>query len=89
MPQVTIRRPLGELDLRDQLRFEPHAVFHLFLTGVSSVRLGPQKNFGSHVFNDKKVTPAVDVGGGISRGTSQNMRDTVLTAYILFLPYGF
>lgn len=31
MPQVIIRRPFGELDLCDQLRFEPHAVFHLFL----------------------------------------------------------
>jgi hypothetical protein len=31
MPQVTIRRPLGELDLRNQLRFEPYTVFHLFL----------------------------------------------------------
>ena len=31
MSQVTIRRPFGELDLCDQLRFEPHTVFHLFL----------------------------------------------------------
>jgi hypothetical protein len=31
MPQVAVRRPFGELDLSDQLRFEPHAVFHLFL----------------------------------------------------------
>jgi hypothetical protein len=31
MPQVTIRRPFGELDLGDQVRLEPHAVFHLFL----------------------------------------------------------
>jgi len=29
MPQMPIRRPFGELDLRDQLRFEPHAVFHI------------------------------------------------------------
>jgi hypothetical protein len=35
MPQVTIRRPFGELDLRDQVRVEPHTVFHyfFFLTG--------------------------------------------------------
>ena len=32
MPQVTIRRPLGELDLRNQLGFEPQAAFHLFLS---------------------------------------------------------
>jgi hypothetical protein len=31
MPQVTIRRPFGELDLRDQLRFKPYTVLHLFL----------------------------------------------------------
>src|SRR4030095_6866005 len=31
MSQVTIRRPFGELDLRDQLRLEPHTVFHFFL----------------------------------------------------------
>jgi hypothetical protein len=31
MSQVTIRRPFGELDLRDQLRLEPHTVLHLFL----------------------------------------------------------
>ena len=27
MPQVTIRRPFGELDLGDQIRLEPDAVF--------------------------------------------------------------
>ena len=31
VPQVTIRRPFGELNLGDQLRLEPHAVFHFFL----------------------------------------------------------
>jgi hypothetical protein len=31
MPQVTIRRPFGELDLRDQLWSEPRTVFHFFL----------------------------------------------------------
>src|SRR4030095_5714973 len=31
MSQVTVRRPFGELDLRDKLRSEPDAVFHLFL----------------------------------------------------------
>jgi hypothetical protein len=31
MPQVTIPRPFGELDLGDQLRLEPHTVFHFFL----------------------------------------------------------
>jgi len=31
MSQVTIRRPFGELDLCNQLWFEPHTVFHLFL----------------------------------------------------------
>ena len=30
MSQVTIRRPFGELDLGDQLRSEPHTVFHFF-----------------------------------------------------------
>ena len=29
MPQVIVRRPFGELDLRDQLRFQPHAVLHM------------------------------------------------------------
>ena len=32
MPQVTIRRPFGELDLCDQLRLEPHTIFHFFLS---------------------------------------------------------
>src|SRR5882724_5873867 len=31
MPQVIVQRPLGELDLCNQLRFKPHTVFHLFL----------------------------------------------------------
>ena len=31
MSQVTIRCPLVELNLRDQLRSEPDALFHLFL----------------------------------------------------------
>lgn len=31
MSQVTVWRPFGELDLRDQLRLEPHTVLHLFL----------------------------------------------------------
>src|SRR5262249_10580905 len=31
MPQVTVWRPLCKLYLRDQLRFKPHTVFHLFL----------------------------------------------------------
>jgi hypothetical protein len=31
MPQVTIQCPFDELDLGDQLRFEPHAVLHLFV----------------------------------------------------------
>jgi hypothetical protein len=31
MSQVTVRRSFGELDLRDKLRSEPDAVFHLFL----------------------------------------------------------
>jgi hypothetical protein len=66
MPQVTIRRPFGELDLGDRLRFESSTVFISSLP-VSSVRLGPRKNFGSHVFNDKKVAPAVAVGGGDSQ----------------------
>ena len=30
MPQVTIQRPFGELDLCNQLRFEPHTIFHRF-----------------------------------------------------------
>jgi hypothetical protein len=37
MSQVTVRRPFGELDLCDQLRFEPHTVLHLFL-GQSPLR---------------------------------------------------
>jgi hypothetical protein len=37
MPQVTIRRPFGELDLRDQVRVEPHTVFH-FLLGQGPLR---------------------------------------------------
>jgi hypothetical protein len=37
MPQVTVRRPFGELDLCDQLRFEPHTVFH-FLVKAHWVR---------------------------------------------------
>jgi hypothetical protein len=37
MPQVTIRRPFDKLDLGNQLRFEPHTVFHLFL-GQGSLR---------------------------------------------------
>jgi len=28
---MTIRRPLGELDLDDPVRLQSHAVFHLFL----------------------------------------------------------
>ena len=39
MPQVTIRRPFGELDLRNQLRVQPYTVFHLFL------RQGPLSPF--------------------------------------------
>jgi hypothetical protein len=31
MSQVTIRRPFGELDLSNQLGFEPDTVLHLFL----------------------------------------------------------
>ena len=31
MPQVTIRRPFGELDLGVQFGFEPYTVFHFFL----------------------------------------------------------
>jgi len=31
MSQMTIRRPFGELELSDQLGFQPHTVFHLFL----------------------------------------------------------
>ena len=31
MSQMPIRRPFGELDLRNQLGFEPHTVFHFFL----------------------------------------------------------
>src|SRR4030095_1358660 len=31
MSQVTVRRSFGELDLRDKLRSESDAVFHLFL----------------------------------------------------------
>ena len=38
MSQVTVRRPFGELDLCDQLGFEPHAVFHLFLVKAHWVR---------------------------------------------------
>lgn len=30
MAQVTVGCPLGELDLRDQVQFQPNAVFHLF-----------------------------------------------------------
>src|SRR5262245_10011790 len=42
MSQVTIRRPFGELNLGDQLRFEPHAVFHFFLgqSPLSALLLG-------------------------------------------------
>ena len=31
MSKVIIRRPFGELDLCNQLRFEPHTACHLFL----------------------------------------------------------
>jgi hypothetical protein len=27
--QVAVRRPLGKIDLGDELGFEPHAIFHL------------------------------------------------------------
>src|SRR5918999_330278 len=31
MSQVAVRRPLSKLNLRDELRFKPSAIFHLFL----------------------------------------------------------
>jgi hypothetical protein len=38
MPQVTIRRPLCKLDLRNQLRSEPHTVFLSSLVNAHCVR---------------------------------------------------
>ena len=42
MPQVSIRRPLGKLDLGDELGLEPDTIFHLLahqwaLRGVSNI----------------------------------------------------
>lgn len=72
MPHVTIRRPLGELDLGDQLRFQPHAVFHLF-PGQSP--LGPLPQVGEragvdlqplelarHLTPDKRHKPVSHLG---------------------------
>ena len=49
MSQVTIRRPLGELDLGDQLGPKPHAVFHFFL-GQSPLGSFPLWQFATDKF---------------------------------------
>jgi hypothetical protein len=63
MPQVTIRRPFGELYLCGQLRPKRHTVFHFFLSQrrtAVSVRSG--RNFlAATLFNDKKLASAVVV----------------------------
>jgi hypothetical protein len=45
MSQVTLRRPFGEMDLCDELRLEPHTVFHLLL-GQSPLRSIPLGQIG-------------------------------------------
>jgi len=64
MSQVTIWRPFGELDLGDQLRLEPHAVFHLFLDqnplrpfllGQIGKRAGADSGFPSGLQNKLRI----------------------------------
>ena len=56
MAQVTIRRPLGEFELRDELRFEPVAVFHFFqgkrpLRASFLRQIGKRADLGFHCFH--------------------------------------
>ena len=61
MPQMTIRRPFGELDLGDQLGFEPDTVFHFFPHKAHWVR-----------FFSERIIKTGSVDRGASRGPAQD-----------------
>jgi hypothetical protein len=64
MSQLIIGRPFGELDPCDQIRFEPHTVFHLFLrqSPLRPFLLGQISKWASVDFQTFK--PALPLLGG-------------------------
>jgi hypothetical protein len=74
MSQVTIRRPFGELDLCNQLSFEPHTVFHFFL-GQSPLPSFFLKQIGKRAIINRFLEQQV-----LAKGTLEELKGSRLAA---------